>query len=145
MIGKATVRYIRISPRKVRQVIDLIRGRGCVEAMATLDHLNKRAAKLVYQLLHSAIKNVENKAGHTVEQLYISKVTADRGPSLKRFRARAMGRAAQILKRMSHIQVELDLVPGTKTVAQPDKPAGRLQALGQRLKKKKKAATAAKS
>jgi large subunit ribosomal protein L22 len=141
MIGQATARYIRISPRKVRQVIDIVRGKGCLDALSQLDLMGKRAAKYVAKLLRSAIRNVEISSGHAADKLFISKVTADKGPTLKRFRARAMGRAAPILKRMSHIHVELDLWPSANKVKEePEKPAGRLKSIGRRLKKKAVAA-----
>jgi len=137
MVGKATARYIRISPRKVRQVLDLIRGKSCVKALAELDHANKRAATHVGKLLRSAIRNVEQKDGHGPDRLFISKATADKGPTLKRFRARAMGRASAILKRMSHIYVELDLLPEPKVAPGAEKPKGRLGAIKQKIKEKK--------
>ena len=143
MVSQATLRYARMSPRKVRQVIDLIRGKRCVQALGQLDSLGKRAGFHVRKLLRSALQNAQVRSGHTAEQLFVSKVTADKGPVLKRFRARAMGRAAPILKRMSHIHIELDLVPGAEVSKDADKPAGRLAALGQRIKGKKTMAAAA--
>ncbi len=140
MVGKATLRYVRISPRKVRRVIDLIRGKDCVQALAQLDHLNKRAAFHVQKVLRSALQNVQTRSGYGPEQLFVSKVVADKGPHMKRFRARAMGRAAAILKRMSHVSVELDLRPGAEVTQ--EKPSGRLATIGKRFKRKVSGKTA---
>lgn len=108
MISKAAAKYVRVSPRKVRQVIDLIREAPAQKALAILGNVNKIAAYHVAKVLGSAIANAKQKPDVKTEDLYISKVTADGGPTLKRFRARAMGRAARILKRTCHITVELD-------------------------------------
>ncbi|MBI2871550.1 MAG: 50S ribosomal protein L22 [Candidatus Omnitrophica bacterium] len=138
MVGKASVTYVRMSARKVRQVINVIRGKDCPWALAQLVHLNKRAGFHVGKLLRSALANVESRLGHTADQLYISKITADIGPSMKRFRPRAMGRSSRILKRTSHIHVELDLRPGQSPVKRTpvqQSAAARIQAAGRRLKK----------
>lgn len=108
MIAKAQVRYVRISPRKARLVIDLIRGQDPQKALATLGAINKVAAYHIAKVLKSAIENAKQTPEVKPEDLYISKIIADGGPTLKRFRARAMGRATQILKRTCHIAVELD-------------------------------------
>jgi len=108
MISKAAAKYVRVSPRKVRQVIDLIREAPAQKALAILGNVNKIAAYHVAKVLGSAIANAKQKPDVKAEDLYISKVTADGGPTLKRYRARAMGRATRILKRTCHITVELD-------------------------------------
>ncbi len=108
MIAKAAARYVRISPRKVRRVIDLIREKQSQRALAILGAVNKVAAYHVAKVLRSAIDNAKQKPEVKVEDLYISRISADGGPMLKRFRARAMGRATRILKRTCHITVELD-------------------------------------
>ncbi len=101
---KASVRKVHISPRKVRLVIDLIRGRNVVQAMAILDSLNKKVAPVVKALLKSAIANAEQKDNEIdVEALKIKQAFVDMGPTLKRFRPRAMGRASMIRKRSSTI------------------------------------------
>jgi large subunit ribosomal protein L22 len=108
-ITRARARFVRISPRKVRQVIDLIRGRDVITAETILSNLNKKAAYIVAKVLKSAIANAEHNHGMKKEQLYICKIYADQGPMLKRWRAASMGRAVMIRRRTSHITVELDI------------------------------------
>jgi large subunit ribosomal protein L22 len=108
MIAKAEVRYVRGSARKIRQVIDLIRGMNAVEAMNVLKFINKRPTYYVSKVLHSAVANAKSK-GLDAQALVISKITADEGPRWKRYRAATFGRAGEILKKTSHIKVELDL------------------------------------
>lgn len=108
MIVKAESRYVRISPSKVRQVADLIRGKEVGAAQALLGHLNKGSRPILSKILKAAIANAKVK-GFSPEQLYISKLVCNSGPSWKRFKAAAFGRAAPILKRTSHIKMELDL------------------------------------
>ncbi len=108
MIAKAEGRYLRLTPRKVRLVIDLIRGKDVSSSLITLTHVNKGPSTYVAKVLNSAISNAKQK-GLSEEQLYISKITADQGPMWKRFRAASFGRAAPILKRTTHLKVELDL------------------------------------
>jgi len=108
MIAKAESKFVRLSPPKVRQVMDLIRGKDVAAALGILFHLNKRPKEHLIKILKSAIANAKHK-GFNAEQLYISKITCDVGPSWKRFKAAAFGRAAPILKRTSHISIELDL------------------------------------
>jgi len=111
MIAKAYARYIRVSPRKVRQVVDLLRGKSVYEALSILANLNKRAAVFAEDILRSAMSNAKRNPEVKEENLYISKMVVDGGPMLKRFRAASMGRASMIRHRLSHIGVELDLVP----------------------------------
>ena len=108
MIAHAKGRYIRVAPMKIRQVIDLIRGKDVVSSLAILTHTNKGSSKTIAKILNSAISNARQK-GLTEDQLFISKITADQGPMWKRFRAASFGRAASILKRTSHLVIELDL------------------------------------
>ncbi len=109
MISKAILRYIRITPRKFRLVVPLIKGKSPEEAIAILMTVKRGASKYAIDLLNSAIANAKRKEqGLDVSTLYISKMTADCGPTLKRFRAGSMGRASTIRKRMSHLTVELD-------------------------------------
>lgn len=113
MVAKAVAKYIRVSPRKVRTVIDLIRGKSASQALNILLHINKDAKHPVEKVLKSAISNAETKAPSSkAENLYISKIIADEGPMLKRYRAAPMGRATMIRKRTTHILVELDLKKG---------------------------------
>jgi large subunit ribosomal protein L22 len=110
MISKAQARYIRSSARKARLVADLIRGRSVPQAQAILKNINKRAAKPLEKLLSSALSNLQNKGNVDTQSLYISKLEVNEGPSLKRYRAAAFGRAVMIRRRMCHIKIELDLI-----------------------------------
>ena len=105
---RAVARYIRISSRKVKIVIDLIRGKKVDEALAILMYTPKSAAPVVEKLLRSAIANAENNLVMDHESLYVAEVFANQGPTLKRYWARSHGRADTILKRTSHITVVLD-------------------------------------
>ncbi len=108
MVAKAIARYVRMSPRKIRYVIDHLRGKSVLEAEKILLGINKRAKYPVYKVLKSAVSNALNK-NIPLEALYISKITADPGPIWKRWRAGTMGRAMPIRKRTAHITVELDV------------------------------------
>lgn len=108
MISQAKVRFIRISPTKIRQVIDLIRGRDVTSSLAVLAQTPKGSAPIIKKALQSAISNAKQK-GLNEDQLFISKITADIGPMWKRYRAAAFGRASPILRRTAHISIELDL------------------------------------
>ncbi len=107
MLAKAKARHIRISAQKVRLVLDLIRRKPANTALSILGNTRKRAAELVSKLLRSAIANARNK-GVEEDGLFISKICADEGVTWKRFRANAFGRGSRILKRTSHITIELD-------------------------------------
>ena len=109
MIAKAVSRYNRISPKKARLLTRPLKGRTVAEAYAILNTANKRAARLIYTVLKSAFDNARQKDPAVKEtELYISKIVADSGPTLKRFRAASMGRASMIRKRTSHFTVHLD-------------------------------------
>ena len=105
---KAVARYIRISPYKVRIVLDIIRGKGYKEAVAILENTPKAASEPVKKVLMSAAANAENNLGLSKDNLYVAACFADQGPTLKRVMPRAQGRAFRILKRTSHITVILD-------------------------------------
>jgi len=105
---RARARYVRISPRKARAVVDLIRGKSVDEARQILEFSPRAAARVVAKVLASAVANAENNNGLKAEGLYIAKAFVDEGPTLKRFRPRAMGRATRINKRTSHITIVLD-------------------------------------
>lgn len=107
MRPRAVARYVRISSRKVRIVIDLIRGKQVSEALAILKFTPKSASPVVEKLLKSAIANAEYK-GLNKDDLYVAEVYADQGPTLKRMMPRAKGSGAMILKKSSHITVVLD-------------------------------------
>lgn len=107
---KAVAKYIRISPRKVKAVIDLIRGLQVADAQAVLMGKPNGATEPVSKLLESAIANAENNQNLMRDSLYVAEVFADQGPTLKRYRPRAQGRATRIRKRTSHITIILDQV-----------------------------------
>ena len=107
---KAQGKYIRQSPYKMRLVINLIRGLDVQEALNVLTFTKRRAAVEIKQVLESAISNAEANYNLNASDLYISKATADEGPTLKRFRPRARGRAGRINKRTSHLLIELESV-----------------------------------
>jgi len=104
----AKAKYIRMSPRKVRLVVNLIRNMNAKEAAARLKLLRKEAAIPVKKVIESAIANAEHNFNLKRESLYIKKITADSGPTLKRWQPRAHGRATPIRKRSCHITVVLD-------------------------------------
>jgi len=108
MEARAVARNIRIASRKVRLVVDLIRGKQVGEALAILKHTPKAASPVVEKLLKSAIANAEHNYEMDPNKLVISKIYVDQGPTLKRFRPRAQGRASRIHKRTSHITVVLN-------------------------------------
>ncbi|MFD2868643.1 50S ribosomal protein L22 [Kurthia sp. 3B1D] len=103
--AKAIARTVRIAPRKVRLVVDLIRGKEVGEAIAILKHTPKAASPVVEKVLNSAIANAEHNYDLDVNNLVVSKVFVDEGATLKRFRPRAQGRASAINKRTSHITI----------------------------------------
>ncbi|GIP24756.1 MULTISPECIES: 50S ribosomal protein L22 [Paenibacillus] len=103
MEAKAHARSIRIAARKVKLVVDLIRGKQVGEAIAILRHTPKAASPVVEKLLNSAIANAEHNYSMDVNKLVISEIFVNQGPTMKRFRPRAMGRASRINKRTSHI------------------------------------------
>ena len=101
--AKAHARYIRIAPRKVRLVIDLIRGKAVGEAISILRHTPKAASPVVEKLLNSAVANAEHNYSMDPNKLFISEAYVNPGPILKRFLPRSHGRASRINKRPSHI------------------------------------------
>ncbi len=104
----ATAKYVRISPDKVRIVLDIIRGKKYTEALAILKFTRKAACEPVLKLLNSAAANAENNLNMAKSDLYVAECFANAGPILKRIRARAKGSAARINKRTSHITIVLD-------------------------------------
>ena len=109
-VVKAKSKYLRQSPYKVRLVLNLIRGLEVKEALDVLKFTKRKAADEIKQVLESAIANAETNFGLNSSNLYISKAIADEGPTLKRFRPRARGRAGRINKRTSHLTIELESV-----------------------------------
>lgn len=104
----AKAKYIRISPFKVRAVLDIIRGKGYREVVALLESLNKSSSLPVLKVVKSAGANAEHNLGMNIDELFVAECYADQGATLKRFRPRAHGRAGGILKRTSSITVILD-------------------------------------
>ncbi|MCC5869402.1 MAG: 50S ribosomal protein L22 [Gammaproteobacteria bacterium] len=103
----ATLRYARISPQKCRLVADQIRGKSVGSALQILNFSPKKAAVIVRKVLESAIANAEHNNGADIDELKVAMVQVNEAPTLKRFRARAKGRGARILKRNSHITIEV--------------------------------------
>jgi large subunit ribosomal protein L22 len=103
MEAKAIARYIRIAPRKIRIVIDLIRGKQIGEAFAILKYTPKVASEVVEKVLKSAVANGEHNFNMDVEKLYVAEAYVDQGPTLKRIHPRSRGQAFSILKRSSHV------------------------------------------
>lgn len=112
--SKATALYARIAPRKARTIIDLVRGQKVANALDMLSFTRKSAAPIVKKLILSAISNAkQGNAGVNIDTLYVTTATVDKGPNknLRRWRPRAMGRATQIEKGVSHIAVVLTDTP----------------------------------
>ena len=105
---RATAKYIRVTPRKVKIVVDLIRGKQVDQALAILAYTPKSAAPYVEKLLNSAIANAENNLEMDRSSLYVAEAYANQGPTLKRYWARSHGRADMIKKHTSHITIVLD-------------------------------------
>jgi large subunit ribosomal protein L22 len=103
----ASLRHARIAPQKCRLIADLVRGKSVAQALDILTYTPKKGAGIVKKIIESAIANAENNHGADVDELKISRVFVDEAPTLKRWRARAKGRANQILKRNSHITVHV--------------------------------------
>ena len=105
---KAVAKYIRISPTKVRRVLDQIRGRSYQEALMILEFLPYKACDPIWRVLNSAAANAQNNFNFKKQNLFIKSVFADKGPTLRRIRPRAQGRGYQILKPTCHITVILE-------------------------------------
>ncbi|NIQ96636.1 MAG: 50S ribosomal protein L22 [Desulfuromonadales bacterium] len=108
MEASAKLKFARMSPRKARLVVDMVRGLPVQEALNTLRFSPQRAAGVVGNLVSSAVANAEQKGVSDVDRLYVKQIFVDQGPVLKRFIPRAMGRASRIRKPTSHITVVLD-------------------------------------
>ncbi len=104
---RAILRYLRISPRKVRLVVDMIRGQQVEEAVNILTFSPKAAARPVLKLLRSAVANADDKGDFDLDKLFIKTAFVDGGPTWRRWQPRAMGRATRIRKRTSHVTLEL--------------------------------------
>lgn len=106
-VVKATAKFVRVSPRKARLVADLVRGKSVPEARAILAFATRDAAVPVRKVLESAAANADHNHGMRSDEMVLAHVTVDPGPTIKRFRPRAMGRATPIMKRTSHITIGL--------------------------------------
>ena len=125
MISVARADYVRISPRKVRYVIDLIRDKSVPQAQAVLSGSPRRAGGIIQKLLNQALDAAKRNSQIDAKSLYVSKVLADGGPTMKRHRAMSMGRAGVIRKRTSHLIIELDLLK--KSGAAPVKASEKIK------------------
>ena len=105
---KARAKFIRTAPRKARMVTELVKGKGVGDALNILAFTKKAPAKIVAKLLRSAVANADQMKNIDVDTLFIKEITVDQGPTMKRYRPRAMGRATMIRRRMSHITVVLE-------------------------------------
>jgi large subunit ribosomal protein L22 len=103
----ATLKYARISPQKCRLVADAVRGKSVAVALQTLGFMPKKGAGIVKKVLESAVANAEHNHGADIDELKVTRILVDEAPRLKRFRARAKGRSSRIIKRNSHITVQL--------------------------------------
>ena len=112
MVTRALEKYLRISPKKLRLVADLLKKKKVDEATYILMNVNQKGARILTAVLNSALNNAKRLPGKnfTENNLFISRVCIDSGPSLKRYRAMSMGRAGVIRKRTSHVLIELDAV-----------------------------------
>lgn len=108
MVSKAYTRYVRIAPRKLRVVIDLVRGKNIQTALDILKFTPRYGAKIAYKAVESALSNAKQKSDVDVDTLVIQKITVDEGPTLKRSLPRAQGRVTRIRKKTSHLTIELD-------------------------------------
>ncbi|MCP3922207.1 MAG: 50S ribosomal protein L22 [Desulfobacterales bacterium] len=104
---KAVAKHVRISPQKVRKIVGAIKGKPVEFSLNTLKFMPQKAAGLVEKVMRSAVANADNNNELDVDTLIVKNVIVDQGPTLKRFRARARGRGARILKKSSHITVVL--------------------------------------
>lgn len=111
LTARATAKFVRVTPMKARRVIDLIRGKDAADALNTLRFAPQSASEPVAKVLASAIANAENNLDLDPRTLVVSTAYADEGPTLKRFRPRAQGRAFRVRKRTSHITIEVTSVP----------------------------------
>ena len=108
MEARAVAKYVRVSPQKVRLVMDQIRGKRVEVALNMLKFAPQKGAGLLLKLINSAVANAQQNSDADVDKLYINKIFADEGPMLKRIIPRASGRATRILKRTSHLTVVLN-------------------------------------
>ncbi len=140
MISRAVARYVRLTPRKIRYVLDIVRGKSVTQAYAILDRTPKRACLVVKKLILQAAASAHELHQAAVTDLVVARIYADGAGMMKRFRSMSMGRAGMIRKRLSHIVVELD---STKPVVAPAQgKAGKPEAKAAAAPGKTKAAKA---
>ncbi len=105
---KASLQYARVGEQKARLVANMVRGKNVSIAIKSLTFMNKKSALMIKKLIESAVANADYKKTIDLDKLFVKTITVDQGPTLKRFRPRAQGRASGVKKRMSHINVVLD-------------------------------------
>ncbi|OGN02139.1 MAG: 50S ribosomal protein L22 [Candidatus Yanofskybacteria bacterium RIFCSPHIGHO2_01_FULL_43_42] len=128
---KAQLNNLRLAPRKVRAVSNLIKGKNVLDALAQLEALTKRSGSPVAKLIRSAMANAENNNNMVKENLYIKSINVDEGVKLKRFKPKGFGRVSPIEKKTSRIRLVLaEKVPGMKRIATQEKLSSRAQAEG---------------
>jgi large subunit ribosomal protein L22 len=108
MSVRAQAKYVRVAPRKAREAVDLIRGKSVSEARSTLMFANRNSARVVAKVLNSAVANAENNNSLVADDLFVKEAFVDEGPTMKRWRFRAMGRVYRVRKRTSHITVAVE-------------------------------------
>ena len=129
----ASARYVRITPLKARRVVELVRGLPVDQALATLDFAPQAAAETVGKVLRSAVANAETTEGLDTHDLVVSVAQVDEGPTMKRWRPRAQGRATRINKRTSHITLAVE--PASSLTPEPAKPAKKAAAKAENTNK----------
>lgn len=123
--ARAVLRYFRMSPTKARQVLDLIRGKSAVDAIRALSLVNREASEVVGKLLASAVANATVRYGLGADEVFVAAAFADEGPTIKRFRPRARGRATRIRKRSCHITIVVEEMPLEMRRVEAAKSSGR--------------------
>lgn len=131
----AKAKFVRISPKKARPIADLLRGKNAREALVMLNAMPQKGAKLIGKVLASAMANAENNHSLEKEKLVVKGITVDGGPVLKRYMPRAQGRASEIRKRTSHIEV---IVTGDVKTKKPKKEAEAAKIDAKEIKEDKK-------
>ena len=126
--ARAEAKYVRVSPRKARVVVEHIRGRTVPEARTVLAFTQRAAAREIEKVLHSAVANAESNHGVAGDDLVVSAAYVDEGPTIKRWRARARGRVARIRKRTCHITVKVAGAPEARRPRRPRAAAGAAEA-----------------
>ena len=141
MEARASVRYLRIAPRKLRTVVDMIRGKDIARAQGILASNNKlNISRELTKLLNQALANAKENMNLDLDRLFVKQITVDQGPSMKRFLPRMRGRADRILKRMSEVTLVLDEREGKKASAASGKKAGAAKKTEKKTDTKKKKA-----